>query len=350
MNATKTLPQQRLTNECRWSSSRESTFKECRKKYWYTYYGAWEGWPKNACDTRSTIDPLSSYLYMLKNMQPACMFMGSVVHKTIEWSLKTYQASKKLPSLEEAFAHVLGGCKKGFSDSSQKLWKKHPKYHVNLFEHYYHQPIDMTSIEEKAHVCITNWFSSPCLLNVAMSPKAEWKGIESVQTFSLERGVEAIVVYDFFLMWHKNALPSSMIIFDWKTGQESVKVENQLFAYAIAAQKCFGVNLEDIILSPFYLSQGPNGYKKYGKNQENPVDAIKLERVKENILCAAKDMLALHPEKNGEGMYGTPDPRLFSYTEDKRSCRKCSFQELCQAANYQEKEARELAQLIENIP
>lgn len=336
-----------LLNECRWSSSRESTFNECRKKYWYTYYGAWEGWPKNSYDTRVAVDPLSSYLYMLKNMQPACMFMGSTVHKTIEWCLKTYQGTKRLPSLDEALAHVQNNFNKGLSDSLHKLWKNHPKYHSNLLEHYYNLPLDPFSLEEKAKICIANWYSSPCLQNIALNKKATWEGIEAMQTFSLEFGVEAIVVYDFYLTWKASPDSAYTIIFDWKTGQENAKIETQLLAYAIAAQICFSTPLDKIILSPFYLAQGPNGYKKYGANQEIPLDTLKVEETKQNIIASAKAMLKLHPPKNEAGIYPLPPASLFGYAEDRRLCKRCSFQEICQAANYQEKEREQLTVLVQ---
>jgi hypothetical protein len=336
----------RLLNECRWSSSREATFLECRKKYWYTYYGAWEGWPKTSFDSRSEVDPLASYLYMLKNMQPACMFVGSVVHKTIEWCLKTYEATKRLPTLEEVRIHVQNGVKKGIQESSQKMWKNHPKHHTNLLEHYYNLPFDSSPLEEKARSCVDNWYSSACLQKIALNKRAAWKGIESMQTFSLEEGVEAIVVYDFFLIWHARQDDSFMIIFDWKTGQESEKVETQLLAYAIAAKICFSVPLDKLILSPFYLSQGPQGYKKYGAKQEMPIDSTKIEELKKSIVSSAKAMLELHPRKNAEGIFPTPTSLQFPYTEDRRHCKKCSFQELCQATNYQEKEKEELGNLV----
>ena len=337
----------RLLNEYRWSASRESVFNECRKRYWYTYYGSWEGWPKNSFDSREKVEPLAEYLYMLKNMQPACMFMGSAVHKTLEWFLKTYKTRKNQPTLDEALLHVREACRKGFGESQQQLWKKHPKYHTNLFEHYYNQPVDAASLEEKAKICVANWFASPCIQNVALSPKSEWKGIESIQTFALEEGIDVIVVFDFFLTWKTSPSSSTMIIFDWKTGQESQKIETQLYAYAIAANICFSAPLSSLILTPFYLSQGPNGYKKYGVNQDIPIDMEKIEETKKNILSSAKSMLGVHPQKNEEGLVLAPDPCLFPYTNDRRACRRCSYQELCQAANYQERKKEELSELIQ---
>jgi hypothetical protein len=336
----------RLLNTCQWSSSRESTFTECKKKYWYIYYGAWEGWPKNAYDTRSAVNPLAGYLYMLKNMQPFCMYLGSTVHKTIEWFLKTHQKTKRTPTLDEMVSHVLDAYKKGIASSEEKLWKVSPKQNANLFEHYYHQAIDFSASEDKAKLCIENFFASPCIQNIALSPKATWKGIEELQSFPLEKGVSAIVVYDFFLEWRASENSSYLIIFDWKTGQESAKIDSQLFAYALAAESLYSLPLEKIILSPFYLSQGPTAYKKYGVNQEIPLDRQKIDETKNSIIISAKRMLEMHPTYTEKDPYVPPSPISFPYASDRRACRKCPFQELCQATNYQDKEREELYSFI----
>ncbi len=340
---------QRLVNACRWSSSRESTFLECQKKYWYSYYGAWEGWPKTPFDTRESIDPLASYLYMLKNMQPACMFMGSMVHKVIEECLKSIQHTKKAPPLEDLLAQTSQRFDKGMEESLQHLWKKHPKHHTNIFEHFYGLAFgenEEKEGKEKALSCISNWHSSPCIQNMALHPKAEWMGIETTQTFSVENGIEAIVVYDFFLRWPKADGSKIMIIFDWKTGQESKKIEDQLSAYALAAHTLFSVAIENLIISPFYLIAGPLGYKKYGAGQENGLDNSLLAITRSRIITSTHQMLALHPAADEHGIVPTPDPVLFSYPADRRGCRRCPFQQLCVAADFQQKSCAELRTLI----
>ena len=37
-----------LANEFSWSRSRDATFQDCRRKYFYQYYGAWGGWDPGA--------------------------------------------------------------------------------------------------------------------------------------------------------------------------------------------------------------------------------------------------------------------------------------------------------------
>jgi hypothetical protein len=237
---------------------------------------------------------------------------------------------------------------KSIKESKEHLWKKGPKHHLNLLEHFYELPFGANEeavLKEKAVTCITNWHSSPCIQNIALHKKSEWMGIEATQTFSVEDGVEAIVVYDFFLRWPRADGSKIMIIFDWKTGQESKKIEDQLVAYVLAATTLFSVPIESLIVSPFYLMAGPSGYKKYGAGQEISIGQEQLTQAKSRIVESAKQMLALHPKATEDGIVPTPDPTLFAYADDRRGCRRCPFQQLCSAADFQQKATAQLREL-----
>ena len=338
----------RLVNTCRWSSSRENTFNECRKKYWYSYYGAWEGWPKTPYDERDSISPLSSLLYGLKNIQPLCVFTGSVVHKVIENSLKKFVATRIAPTTPALVEETRALFEKGLFESKELLWKKHPKKYAHIAEHHIAPICDTTeetSQEEKAISCITNWIESPCVQNLIFHQKARPLGTEATLTFALEKGIEAIVVYDFYLDWPKADGSSVMIIFDWKTGKENQKIEDQLLAYALAAQTLFGRPANMLILCPFYLAEGPNGYKKYGINQPFPLEEEQLIATKNRCVASAKEMLKFHPEEAN----ACPDPRLFPYTEDKRKCRRCCYQDVCQKAEYSNASIEDLGVLVQSF-
>jgi hypothetical protein len=275
--------------------------------------------------------------------------MGSTVHKVIEECLKEIQHSRKLPPVDELQRRVAVAHDTAMNESKERLWKSHPKHHANILEHYYGLPFgkdEEQSSKEKGMMCMANWASSPCVQNLILHPKAEWLGIEASQTFALEKGVEAIVVYDFFLRWPKADGSKTMIIFDWKTGQESQKIEDQLFAYALAATTLFSASPDNLIVTPFYLASGPSGYKKYGAGQETPIDSSRLAATRAHIIDSGSRMLALHPEKDMNGLFTPPDPCQFSYPEDHRRCRRCPFQELCTTAQYQPMGWERLRELI----
>ena len=51
-----------LKNEFSWSKSRDETFRECHRKYYFQYYGYWNGWKENA-------DQRVRLTYVLKKLQ-----------------------------------------------------------------------------------------------------------------------------------------------------------------------------------------------------------------------------------------------------------------------------------------
>ena len=320
---------ERLQNKCAWSSSRESTFLECKKKYWYTYYGAWEGWPIHYNDARKSVDPLASYLYRLKNMQPVPVFLGSLVHKVIENTLRTLMKSKKLPAFSLILEEGKFLLQRGLHESTQKAYLKNPKKHINLLEEYYGRkipPID--ELERKVETCLFNWYHSPIVQSMVLHPMASFGDVEQLMTFTIAPEMECIVVFDLYLHWKRGTPDEKLIIFDWKTGGENSRIQKQMLSYALAATHMLQAPLDSLILCPFYLADSPHAYKKLGVGQEHSISEEEVRETQKNICTALSSMQALHKEN--------PDPKLFPYTSERKSCLNCPFQELCNKIDYQE--------------
>lgn len=331
---------ERLRNNCCWSSSREVTFNECKKKYWYSYYGAWEGWPLNYRDARTEVNPLSAYLYRLKNMQPLVFFIGSSVHKTIEECIKEIMRTKALPPLNSLLEKGQSLVIKGLEDSRTQAWKKHPKKHVNLLEDYYNKDkVSTDDSTKKVSVCLTNWYNSQIVQSMLLHPHTTMGDVEKPMQFFLSKEMECIVVYDLYLHWKKGTKDEKLFIFDWKTGAENARIGKQLSAYALAAMTLLKAPFESIVLCPFYVSDSPSSYKKIGSNLPNALTEADIETTKQDIQKALTLMKELHSEPI------FPEPTLFSYTEERRMCASCPFQEVCQKAEYQDKSRQELSDL-----
>src|SRR5207244_1495250 len=90
-----------LANEFSWSRSRDNTFQECRRRYFYHYYGAWGGWDAGAPeDVRR--------LYILKQLASRQMWAGRVVHDAIEMAFHAFAGGRDLPP-EPFIADVVEG-------------------------------------------------------------------------------------------------------------------------------------------------------------------------------------------------------------------------------------------------
>ncbi len=318
-----------LQNEFSWSFSRQNLYSECQKRYWYTYYGSWEGWPKTPWDKRKEIDPLASYLYALKQMQNMATYVGSIVHESIEKFLKT----KKPFTLEALINNAKEAFYRGFEEAKTEKWRESPKKYKSLFEYYYGAPPTQDEIaqaEQKVVSCLTNWYESPVIQNLAFHSDARWLSIEELAFFQLANTYKIIVVIDFALMWKDMA-----ILFDWKTGSESEKTIEQLYLYALFANRVWSIPIDKIILSPFYLAK--NSYTKIGARTDTPLDGEKLKVLEADITKSCESLSKLHANQ---------DPRLFAYASDRSICTRCPFKELCQGVNYQDCSREELREEV----
>lgn len=342
----------RLANEFSWSFSRHNVFTECQKKYWYTYYGSWEGWPKTPYDSRTSIDPLASYLYALKQIQHLPMFVGSCVHEAIEHALKArqYQTPKQPITLTELIVFAETRFQAGLEQARHETWRQAPKKYSNLFEYYYRQSRDSDPFTDevqadslqKIRSCLTNWYQSS-IVKMALDARARWVSIEELSHFMLDR-YKILVVVDFAMKWVAADGKETFILFDWKTGQESEKTEEQLYSYALFAHKTLGAPYDRIILSPFYLAS--NKYTKIGYQQERPIEEDRVKKTEEEIAKSCEQMAVKLPTLMPSAEAPQPDPRLFPYTEQRSLCRRCPFQEVCTKANYQELSHSELSESV----
>ena len=95
-----------LTNDFSWSRSRDNVFSECKRRYFYHYYGAWGGWEAGATeDVRR--------LYVLKQLASRQMWGGRVVHDAIEMALHIFGAgrdeTRPLREVEAAISELRPG-------------------------------------------------------------------------------------------------------------------------------------------------------------------------------------------------------------------------------------------------
>lgn len=330
---------EKLQNLCCWSSSRESTFFECKKKYWYTYYGAWEGWPLFSHDPRASVDPLALYLYRLKNMQTIPIFLGSLIHKVIEKNIRTIMRSKKLPLLDHVMDEAKQLLKQGLDDSQKKAYVKNPKQHVNLLEDYYERSKpSQDTLETKLFTCLSNWHASPIIQSTLLHPSTSLGGLEELMKFSIRPSMECIVVFDLSLYWKRNTSEEKLLIFDWKTGSESDRISKQMLAYALAATRLLQKKLSSITVCPFYLAKSPSAYEKIHLDQ--PTSEKEIQETENDIIHSLVAMKALHSEPI------LPDPKNFPYREDTKSCLYCPYQEMCKKAEYQDKTKEELHAMV----
>src|SRR2546428_13921475 len=88
-----------LTNEFSWSRSRDNAFQECKRKYFYRYYGAWGGWDAAAPQEVRR-------LYILKRVASRRQWAGRAGHDAIEIALHAVAHGPDIP-VEPFIADVI---------------------------------------------------------------------------------------------------------------------------------------------------------------------------------------------------------------------------------------------------
>jgi hypothetical protein len=121
-----------LLNEFSWSRTRDNVFQECRRRYYYQYYGAWGGWDADA-------DSGTRALYILKQLGTRQMWAGRLVHEAVERSLLALRSGHAL-SEASLIDDTVRQMREEWKGSRTQVYRDHPK-RTGLFEHEYGVPV-----------------------------------------------------------------------------------------------------------------------------------------------------------------------------------------------------------------
>jgi len=303
-----------LKQKYAWSESRVRTLRSCMWRYYLTYYQAWEGWVSSAPQEKRQA-------YTIKNMTNLPMFIGSVVHDTIEELIKSTRETNAWPELETVQASAIDKLRRGWLDSTKKRWQKSPKYYVNLAEHYYQQEIDERRLQEyknKTLQCLKAFYDCPFFEIIKSLKKEDWLSLEDFQSFQMNTGEEVSVKIDCGFR-HKG----KAFLLDWKTGKVNDSVIDQLVTYSMyAIKQGWAKTPDDVVIVPVYLA----AYAKLGDDAmpKLTVSAKHIHRQAEIIRQESPMLQQAHDNKD--------NPEFFEHTDDPRECERCHFRGICKGA------------------
>ena len=296
-----------LANEFSWSRSRDNTFQDCRRKYFYQYYGAWGGWdPEAPPDVRR--------LYVLKQLASRQQWAGRIVHDAIELAFQVMQAGHSVPA-EPFIADVIERMRSEWRSSKAGRYRDNPKSPA-LFEHEYAVPLNAEAWKAVSHnvaTCLRHFFQLPLLTQIRATAPEHWSIEHWSKMFQFE-GTAVWVAPDFGF-WTEDG---RLALVDWKTGgSRGEGASFQLGCYALYAHEVLGVPPQQTDLIEVNL-RGP---------------AVTTHRWDDERLAAVRDQLRLSiramkayladPEANVAVMDG------FERTEELRICRWCNFRAIC---------------------
>ena len=297
-----------LQNSFSWSRSRDHLFQECRRKYFYHYYGSWGGWEAEAPEEIRR-------LYVLKQLQARQQWAGKLVHEGAEWALRALRAGQEV-SAEGLVGEIVQRMRREWKASRARGYWERPK-EGGLFEHEYGVPIpdsEWRVWRDLVTRCLRNFFRLDLLDEIRQVPRERWVLLEEIRAFDFE-GTPIYAAPD-FAYWTPEG---QLMLVDWKTGagKDNGETAFQLGCYALYAQAIWGLEPERLAAAAVNLRE-PSVTR-------HPVDAATLETVLDRLRLSIRAMRAwLHdPAANLAVMDD------FEKTEELRICRWCNFRAVC---------------------
>jgi len=288
--------------------SRHRTFSECRRAYYFRYYGSWGGWKSNA-------SPRTRDLYVLKNLGNRFTFAGRVVHETIADVLNRHRYGREV-GLEEAQRAALESLRRGFRESRDGLYREDPKRNVGLFEHEYGLDLpDETWVRMRERVdrCLENFFASGIRTIILETRVENWLPIDVLDAFTFE-GTRVFVAPDFAL----RTPGGNAILIDWKTGRIGAEEDRmQIVCYGLFARNKWGMDPERAIGELHYLQSG-----------ESRVVTLDETTLQEGV-SHMRDSIRLMLEHLSDPAANRAEFERFPQTEDRRVCEQCNFRRVC---------------------
>ncbi len=296
-------------NEFSWSHSRQETFRECLKRYYYHYYAYWGGWNADA-------DPLVRKLYVLRKLKNRYLWAGSAVHDAVAGVLEKIRAGLTAPSGEEVAEAALEQMRQDFRGSRDGLYLERPGRVVGLFEHHYKESIadeEWRSFADMVRRSILGFANGPFMEQVRALSANDWLTLEELLTFQID-GAKVYVKMD---LAHR-ASDGGAVIVDWKTGRRRPKPEGlQLGCYALYATEAWGVSPEQILVIEANLNTGAVGSAR--------ITPRHLDTARETIAAGIGEMRALLTDAENN----VASEADFPANPSPRTCRRCPFREVC---------------------
>lgn len=117
-----------LVNRFSYSLSQGSQFRTCERQYWFSRYGSWGGWEREA-------SPLAREAYRLKKLTNRYLWTGNRVHEAIRETLEVFRSGAQ-PDPGDVREQLLKRLREDFRGSRDHPRKTPgPKNKVLLLEH-----------------------------------------------------------------------------------------------------------------------------------------------------------------------------------------------------------------------
>ena len=277
-----------------WSFSRYETFSNCKRKYFYNYYGKH--------DTEFSIEKIE----FLKGLTSIPFEIGTISHDVIEVVLKRLLKTTG-PIDREKFELYL---------------EKHilTKLDKNFFETYYGglEKIELDQLLDKTKRCLNNFLASnrfEWIRDIAIAEKDNWLIEPPGYGESRLDEMKLFCKVDFL-----TPLDGKIVILDWKTGKKNEeKHSKQLVGYASWA--LHNMDMEAPKIEPIMVYLFP----EYDEITIN-VNEHDLMEYKEIMIMQTREMYGYCSDYEENQPLAKEE---FPMIRDTKSCKYCNYKELC---------------------
>jgi hypothetical protein len=300
-----------LVNEFSWSKSRHEKFEDCRRAYFYQYYGSWGGWEAAA-------GSLPRELYVLKKLSSRWQWAGSVVHEALRQMLLRARWNGAFRPLPDVLRQTRERARAKWLVSREKSYWREASRIDGLVEHEYGEPVPDAEwkriYEEVVEGSLRAFYESEAFGSIRETPPARWLTVDELDSWTFE-GVKVWVAVDFAYRDPEGRIH----VLDWKTGKEREVDHTQVAIYSLYAGRKWGVPEDAVVGGLVYLGGGA------GAQVEVRADAQALEGCREEMRRSIGAMRAVleDPARNVARI------ERFPQIGDREPCRRCPFRRPC---------------------
>ena len=304
-----------LQNEFSWSKSRHEKFAECRRAYYFAYYGSWGGWEAPAGTTVRE-------LYVLKKLSSRWQWAGSVVHATLKQVLARARVTGDFLSLDQVLDRTRRRARAAWAGSRDTSYWRAASRIVGLVEHEYGDVVasdDWRRLYEGViDGSLRAFYESETLDTIRRTPRDRWLTVDELDAWDLE-GTKIWVAIDFAYRDEQGRVH----VLDWKTGQARGVDHTQVGIYALYAQRKWGVPVDGVLGGLVYLVG--SGDAKGGERVSVAADPAALETCQAEMRASIAQMRSTlaDPARNVAVIDAFPQ------LPAREACRRCPFRRPC---------------------
>lgn len=308
-----------ITNELVWSHSRARAFHDCRRAYWFAYYGSWGGWS-------AASPPEVRAAYLEKKLTTRAMWTGTIVHGVAEAGLRRAIAAWQdgrtdAWALDDMRAAARARATADIQGSANGDWLQRPAKRTGFAEHYYALPVsdaDWDAALDAIDQQIATLHDHRIYRRLIVAA-ARIREVEELRRFPVGEGPDRAEVYlAVDAMVGDGA--GGVVIIDWKTGahHDDADIGAQLGVYGLYASEVLGVPADRITAMHVNL--------RHGTETRHAVGPAEIDAAREAIVRGTAEMRA--PLRSVAD--NTADKEDFPpLPEGAERCRRCNFRRSC---------------------